>query len=445
MNSTNIKRKIDELEVKSFAREVLEFIDEASTTYHVVNQCTDILDENGFERLDPTKHWELKKGGRYYVKKTNTTVTAFTIPNELDLSKGFKIFGCHTDSPSIRIKPNPEIVTNNMLRLNTEVYGGPILSTWFDRALGIAGRIVLRTDNVFKPKTMCIKIDKPVVVIPNLCIHQNRTANDGIKVDKQKDLLPIISLVNNEFEKDNYLLKLIADNQGIEVEEILDFDLALYPLEKGTLLGVNEDMMQSTKMDNLLSVYAGLIGLAESGNDSGKINVYVAFDNEEIGSSTKQGADSNYLTNILERIVYGLGLTRVNYLEMLNSSFMLSSDTGHIAHPSHMNKADITNQCEMNKGIAIKLSVNQKYTSDGYSMAVIKHLVEGTDIKLQYFVNNSNEIGGSTIGPLSSRHLDIDSVDIGIPILSMHSIKEMCGIYDVFDMRELTKEYFDKK
>ncbi|WP_067140933.1 M18 family aminopeptidase [Oceanivirga salmonicida] len=445
MNSKKMKNTIDKLEVKSFAREVLEFIDEAATTYHVTNQCSDILDENGFERLEPTSHWELKKGGKYYVKKTNTTVTAFTIPKNLDLSKGFKIFGCHTDSPSIRIKPNPELLTNNMLRLNTEVYGGALLSTWFDRALGIAGRIILKTKNVFKPKTLCIKLEKPVVVIPNLAIHQNRTANDGVKIDRQRDLLPIISLVNCHLEKENYLLNLIASSQGINVDDILDFDLALYPLEKGALVGINEDMMHSTKMDNLLSVYTGLIGLVESKMDSGKINVYVAFDNEEIGSSTKQGADSNYLTNILERIAYGLGLTRVNYLEMLSSSFMLSSDTGHVAHPSHPNKADITNQCEMNKGIAIKLSVNQKYTSDGYSMAIIKHLVEGTDIKLQYFVNNSNEPGGTTIGPLSARHLDIDSVDIGIPILSMHSIKELCGIYDVFYMKELTKEFFNKK
>lgn len=173
--------------------------------------------------------------------------------------------------------------------------------------------------------------------------------------------------------------------------------------------------------------------------------MFVGFDNEEIGSSTKQGADSNYLSNMLERIVCSLGYTRQDYLRILNSSFMLSSDGGHIAHPSHLNKSDITNQCEMNKGIALKLSVNQKYTSDGYSMAVIKQIIDNTDIKLQYFVNNSNEIGGSTIGPLSARHLDIDSVDLGVPMLSMHSIRELCGINDVFDLKELARVYFDKK
>lgn len=440
-----LKKQIDNFEVKSFARETLEFIDECATTYHVVKCLSDILDENGFIRLNPYSSWKLQEGGRYYVKKTNTTVIAFTIPNKLNLEKGFKIFGCHTDSPSIRIKPNPELVSNNMLRLNTEVYGGASLSSWFDRSLGIAGRIVLKTDDIFKPKTEIIKLEDKAVVIPSLCIHQNRDVNNGYKIDKQNDLLPIVALVNENFEKDNYLLRVIAKQMNIEVEDILDFDLALYPLEKGRLIGLNEEMMQSTKMDNLLSVYAGIIALAESKNDSGKINVYAAFDNEEIGSATKQGADSEYLSHVLERICYGLNLERKNFLEMLSCSYMLSCDTGHVAHPSFPNKKDLTNECEMNKGIALKLSVNQRYTSDGFSMGVIKQVAKNAGVNLQYFVNRSNEIGGSTIGPLSSTHLDIDSVDIGIPILSMHSIKELCGIYDLFDLKNLTKEFFETK
>lgn len=437
------KKTIADLEIKGFAREVIEFIDDSPTMYHVVKNTSIILDENGFERLEPNASWNLRSGGRYYLKKTNSTIVAFTIPNNFDITNGFKIFAGHTDSPSIRIKPNSEIVTNGILRLNTEVYGGPILSTWFDRPLSLAGRLILRSDNMFKPKTQMIKLDDIVLIIPNLAIHQNRDVNSGFKIDKQKYLLPILSVVNDNLQNDNYLLKTIAKKLNIDVNEILDFDLLLYPQEKGCLVGVNEDMMSCTKMDNLLSVYTGLIGLVESGNDSSKINIYVAFDNEEIGSSTKQGADSNYLANILERIVIYLGYSRKQYLESLNNSFMLSCDTGHIAHPAFLEKSDITNQCRINNGVSIKLSVNQRYTSDGYSMAVIKQIAENSNIKLQYFVNNSNEIGGSTIGPLSARHLDIDSVDIGVPILSMHSIREMCGIYDVFAMKELAKEYFD--
>lgn len=440
------KDSLKQLEIKGFAREVIEFVDDSPSAYHVIQNCTQILEENGFERLEPNKNWNLKQGGRYYIKKTNTTIIGFTIANELNLEKGIKVFASHTDSPSIRIKPNPATITNNMLRLNTEVYGGPILSTWFDRPLSIAGRVILRSNETYKPKTMLIKIEEPIMIIPNLAIHQNRAVNiEGHKIDKQAELLPIVSLVSKNLEKDNYLLKLIAKKYNLKVSDILDFDLLLYPVEKGCLVGVNEEMMSAPRLDNLLSVYAGVIGLVESGNDAGQINVFVGFDNEEIGSSTKQGADSNYLSNMLERIVCSLGYTRQDYLRILNSSFMLSSDGGHIAHPSHLNKSDITNQCEMNKGIALKLSVNQKYTSDGYSMAVIKQIIDNTDIKLQYFVNNSNEIGGSTIGPLSARHLDIDSVDLGVPMLSMHSIRELCGINDVFDLKELARVYFDKK
>lgn len=446
MLNNKIKDKIDDLEIKGFAREVIEFVDDSPTPYHVVKNCSAILDENGFERLEPKEQWKLKKGGRYYMKKTNSTIIAFTIPNELDFSKGFKIFGCHTDSPSIKIKPNSEIVTNKMLRLNTEVYGGPILSTWFDRPLSIAGRVIVKDKDPFSPKTVCIKLEDDLkLVIPNLAIHQNREVNNGYKIDKQKDLLPILSVVKSNLEKtDNYLLDLISKKTKIKKQDILDLDLSLYPVEKGCLVGENEDMISCGRLDNLLSVYAGIIGLVESKNDSKKINVYVAFDNEEIGSGTKQGADSNYLSNILERIIYSLSYDRNDFLRILHCSFMLSADGGHIAHPSHLNKADTTNQCKINEGVALKLSVNQKYTSDGFSMAVIKQIIKGTDIKIQYFVNNSNEIGGSTIGPLSARHLDIDSVDLGVPMLAMHSVRELCGTYDVFYLKELAKEYFDK-
>ena len=430
--------------VKQFALDMMKFIDESPSVYHVVENAKALLEKNCFKELDICSKWNIELGKKYYVKKTNSTILAFTTPNKLDVKKGIKIFASHTDSPSIRIKPKSEVVTNNMLRLNTEVYGGPILSTWFDRPLSIAGRLLTRSQDAFKPKVSYINLSDIVVVIPNLAIHQNRDVNNGHKIDKQKELLPIISLVNDTLEADNYLLKTISKKLNVDIEDILDFDLMLYPLDKGRLMGVNEDMLTSTKLDNLLSVYTGLMGIIESNNDSEKINVFVGFDNEEIGSSTKQGADSNYLAHILERIVYSLGYNRLDYLEMLASSFMLSADSGHVAHPSFMEKFDITNQCTMNNGVSIKLSVNQRYTSDGYSMAVLKEIVRDKDIKLQVFVNNSNEIGGTTIGPLSASHLDIEAVDLGVPILSMHSIREMCGTYDVFYLKEIAKEYFNR-
>ena len=440
-----IQKNFIEMEVKSFAREVIEFIDESPSTYHVVKNCSDILDENGFERIMPREKWEIKKGGKYFLKKSSSTIIAFTVGEDFDVKNGFKIFGAHTDSPCFRIKPNPEIITENVVRLNTEVYGGPILSTWFDRPLSIAGRVIVKGENSFFPRTVKIKIDEPLLTIPNLAIHQNREVNNGVKIDKQNDVLPVISLINKNFEREGYLERVILEKTGIKKEDIIDFDLYLYATEKGCLLGANEEFMSSPKIDNLASVYTGLIGLLEAEENQDRINIFVAFDNEEIGSATKQGADSNYLLNTLERISLALGLSRGDFLQMLESSYILSADAAHAAHPAHLGKTDPTNRGRINEGISIKISAKQKYTSDGYSIAVIKQLIEGTEIQIQPFVNESNELGGSTIGPISSTHLDIDGVDLGVPMLAMHSVRELCGIFDVFYLKELAKEFFSKE
>ena len=440
-----IQKNFIEMEVKSFAREVIEFIDESPSTYHVVKNCSDILDENGFERIMPREKWEIKKGGKYFLKKSSSTIIAFTVGEDFDVKNGFKIFGAHTDSPCFRIKPNPEIITENVVRLNTEVYGGPILSTWFDRPLSIAGRVIVKGEDSFFPRTVKIKIDEPLLTIPNLAIHQNREVNNGVKIDKQNDVLPVISLINKNFEREGYLERVILEKTGIKKEDIIDFDLYLYATEKGCLLGANEEFMSSPKIDNLASVYTGLIGLLEAEENQDRINIFVAFDNEEIGSATKQGADSNYLLNTLERISLALGLSRGDFLQMLESSYILSADAAHAAHPAHLGKTDPTNRGRINEGISIKISAKQKYTSDGYSIAVIKQLIEGTEIQIQPFVNESNELGGSTIGPISSTHLDIDGVDLGVPMLAMHSVRELCGIFDVFYLKELAKEFFSKE
>ena len=440
-----IQKNFIEMEVKSFAREVIEFIDESPSTYHVVKNCSDILDENGFERIMPREKWEIKKGGKYFLKKSSSTIIAFTVGEDFDVKNGFKIFGAHTDSPCFRIKPSPEIVTENVVRLNTEVYGGPILSTWFDRPLSIAGRVIVKGEDSFFPRTVKIKIDEPLLTIPNLAIHQNREVNNGVKIDKQNDVLPVISLINKNFEREGYLERVILEKTGIKKEDIIDFDLYLYATEKGCLLGANEEFMSSPKIDNLASVYTGLIGLLEAEENQDRINIFVAFDNEEIGSATKQGADSNYLLNTLERISLALGLSRGDFLRMLESSYILSADAAHAAHPAHLGKTDPTNRGKINEGISIKISAKQKYTSDGYSIAVIKQLIEGTEIQIQPFVNESNELGGSTIGPISSTHLDIDGVDLGVPMLAMHSVRELCGIFDVFYLKELAKEFFSKE
>ena len=440
-----IKEKFEDMEVKSFAREVVEFIDDSPSTYHVVKNCSDILEENGFKKLNPKEKWKLEKGNKYYLERSDSAIIAFTLGEKIDFKKGIKIFGSHTDSPTFRIKPHPEMITENMVRLNTEVYGGPILSTWFDRPLSIAGRVIVKSNDTFEPKTIRIKLDKPLMTIPNLAIHQNREVNNGVKIDKQNDTLPIIGLLKNTFEKENYLFNIISDKTGIKKENILDFDLFIYTTEKGTLLGIEEEFISSPKLDNLVSVYAGMIGLIEAEDTHNQINVFVGFDNEEIGSATKQGADSNYLSNILERIMYSLGYEREEFLQILENSFMLSADGAHAIHPAHIEKTDPTNRGKINEGISIKISANQKYTSDAFSISVLKQIINGTNIKVQEFVNQSNERGGSTIGPISSTHLDINAIDLGVPMLAMHSVRELCGVYDVFYLKELAKEFFNKK
>lgn len=444
MKSEILRQEIEELEMKSFAREMIEFIDESPSTYHVVNNCSAILVENGFTRLQPYEKWNIELGGKYFIKKSNSSIVAFTVGKNLDLSKGFKMYGSHTDSPTFRIKPNPEMVTNGILRLNTEVYGGPILYTWFDRPLSIAGRVIVKGEDAFRPRTIGMKIDEPILIIPSLAIHQNRDVNNGFKIDKQNDTLPFLALLNNNLEKENYLINLIAKRCNIDINEILDFDLYLYSTEKGSLVGANEEFVSAPKIDNLVSVYTGLLGLVEAENADNQINVFVGFDNEEIGSATKQGADSNYLEAYLERIIYALGYTREDYLTTLASTFMLSADGAHAAHPAHLHKSDPTNLDKINEGVSIKISASQRYTSDGFSIGVIKEKIKNTNIKIQYFVNNSNERGGSTIGPISSTHLGVDAIDIGVPMLSMHSIRELCGVKDLYYLKELAKVYFSE-
>ena len=280
-------------------------------------------------------------------------------------------------------------------------------------------------------------------MIPNVAIHQNRTVNEGIKIDKQNDVLPILTLINETLEKENYLINLLADKYDIKKSEILDFDLYLFNYEKGALIGLNKEFISAPRIDNLASVFSGVHALVES-KIHNNINVLVGFDNEEIGSATKQGANSNYLTTVLERVLYALGKDRNDFLEMSYRSFLISADGAHAIHPAHPEKTDPVVKPMLNKGVVLKISAAQKYTSDGYSISVIKQIVKDK-LNLQYFVNNSKYRGGSTIGPLSATHFDVDSVDLGIPMLAMHSIREMCGVDDLFDLKILLESFYSTK
>lgn len=428
---------------KQFAKNLVDFIYESPTAFHAIETSEELLKVNGFKKLEATEKWNIEKGGKYYTTKNSSAIVAFTV-NTDDLTKdGFRMIGSHSDSPSFRVKPNPEMeVEKTYLKLNTECYGGPILNTWLDRPLAIAGRVILKGDNILKPVETLVNINRPVCIIPNLAIHMNRSINEGVALNKQKDMLPFVGLLNETLEKDNFLLNTVANELGRKSEEILDFDLFLYEYEKGSLIGVNEELISSGRLDNLAMSHASLHALINAEAKSG-VNMTVVFDNEEVGSSTKQGADSNMLINILERISLCLGQDREDFLRSLYSSFMISADLAHAVHPNVTEKHDPTNRPVMGRGPVIKINANQAYTSDSYSISIYKTICKEAGVNYQEFVNRSDERGGSTIGPISSTHIDIPSVDVGSPILAMHSIRELGCVEDHMDIYKTFKKFYE--
>lgn len=427
---------------KEFAKSLINFIQQSPSSFHVVKNAEKILQENGFNEIKLEETWNLEKEGKYYIVKNKSAIIAFEVGKGEIEREGFRLIGAHTDAPCFRIKPNPEIIVEDKyLKLNTEVYGGPILNTWFDRPLSLAGRVSIKTDNPLDPEEKLIDFKKPLMIIPNLAIHMNRKINEGIEINPQIDTLPLLAIIDDKFEKDNFLLKLIAERLDIKVEDILDFELFLYDIEKGFLIGLNEEFMSIGRLDDLAMVHAGLYGLVDS-KVSQATNVLVCFDNEEVGSATKQGAASPMLRTILERIALSLGKDKEDYYRALSKSFLISADMAHALHPNYTDKQDPTNRPVINGGPTIKISASQSYTTDSLSSAIYEGICKSIKVPVQKFVNRSDERGGSTIGPISSTQLDIPSVDIGNPILAMHSIRELGGVLDHHYVYRTFKEFY---
>lgn len=427
---------------QKFAKNLIDFIDASHSSFHATKNVEEILIKEGFEKIELKDKWELKKEGKYYVTKNGSAIIGFIVGKGEIEDDGFRIVGAHTDSPTFRIKPDPEItVVGKYLKLNTEVYGGPILSTWADRPLSMAGRVSVKTQNPLKPKEVLIDMEKPIMIIPNLAIHMNRKVNEGVKINPQIDTLPLLATINDKFEKENFIMELIAEKIGVKAEDILDFELYLYTVEKGSLIGLNEEFISIGKLDDLAMVHAGVYGLIDSkiGNAT---NVLVCFDNEEVGSTTKQGAASPMLRIILERIAISMGKDKEDYYRGLSNSFLISSDMAHSVHPNFTQKQDLTNRPVINGGPAIKIAASQSYTSDSSSSAVYEGLCKSVNVPVQKFVNRSDERGGSTIGPISSTQLDIPSVDIGNPILGMHSVRELGGVLDHYYAYKSFREFY---
>ncbi|MGM9530701.1 M18 family aminopeptidase [Intestinibacter sp.] len=419
---------------KQMTNQLLDFIQKSPSCYHAVENTKKILDENGFCEVSEGKAWDLQEGGKYYVIRNYSSIIAFKIPSKN--FKGFNIVASHSDAPTFKIKENYQIeVDNKLVKLNVEKYGGMIFSSWFDRPLSIAGKVVVKEGNKFISKL--VNIDRDLVVIPNLAIHFNRNINDGYKYNAQNDMLPLYGDISS---KDS-LMKLVADSIGVDEKDILGSDLFLYNRMKGSIWGADEEFMSSPKLDDLQCAFSSLKGFL-AGENEDTVQVHAVFDNEEVGSLTKQGAESTFLVDTLNRINSALGRTQEDYLRAVANSFMISADNAHAVHPNHPQKSDPTNRPYMNEGIVIKFNANQKYTTDSMSAAVFKSICEDADVPYQVFTNKSDMTGGSTLGNISNSKVSLNTVDIGLPQLAMHSAYETGGIKDTYYLVKALESFY---
>ena len=413
---------------------LLDFIEKSPTAFQAVDEMQKRLTENGFEVLSEKEYWKLIPGGKYLVTRNNSALIAFCIPEKE--SRVFHIMASHSDSPSFKIKENPEIkVDNSYVKLNVEKYGGMLMAPWFDRPLSVAGRVIIRRNGGLKEKLINIKRD--LVMIPNLAIHMNREANNGVSYNPQKDLQPLFAVGNT----DRTLLEIIAEQTGVKKEDIISHDLFLYNRMLGTIWGADKEFVSSARLDDLQCAFASMEGLLRAQNHE-SIAVHCVMDNGEVGSGTKQGAASTFLKDTLLRINMGLGRTYEEYLMTLAGSFMVSADNAHALHPNYTDKTDPTNHPVLNKGIVIKFNANQKYCTDAVSAAIFKELCTKAGVPYQTFVNRSDIAGGSTLGNISNTQVPMNTVDIGLPQLAMHSPYETAGVKDTEYLVRAAEELF---
>ena len=420
---------------KKINRELLEFIESCPSSFHTVSTISKTLTESGFTRLLEGEKWSLQKGGKYFVTRNNSSVMAFKIPD--GKFGGFSITASHGDAPAFKIKPEPELMAEgSYVKLNTEKYGGGIHSTWLDRPLSIAGRIVVKTEKGVE--TRLINIDRDLLLIPNLAIHMNRDVNKGVELNAQVDMLP---LFGDETAKGEFL-SAIAMAGNTKKEDIIGGDLFVYCRSKGAIWGQNEEFISSPRIDDLQCVFGTLKGFLEGGKGN-SLPVYCVFDNEEVGSGTKQGAKSTFLKDVLKRISSALGMSDEEYICALSSSFMISADNGHAVHPNHPEKADPNCRPKMNGGILLKFNANQKYTTDAVSEAIVRQICEKAGVPVQKYVNRSDVAGGSTLGNLAVEGVSINCADIGLAQLAMHSAYETAGGRDTEYLIKMTTEFYN--
>lgn len=424
-------------------KRLLKFLDASPVNFLAVKNITEELEKAGFRHIDPRKPLgNIKSGDKLYVTKNDSSVYAFIIGHSPMADAGFRMICAHCDSPTFRIKPNSEMLCEGgMVKLNTEVYGGPIMSTWFDRPLTIAGRVIVKGKNIMNPETHMLHVKRPLLQISNLAIHFNRQVNDGVKLSKQKDMLPLLGIVSSELEKGNMLLNIICEELDIKKEDILDFDLYLADATPACTFGAHNEFLSSGRLDDLSMCYAGLEALLDT-SDTETTKVLAIFDNEETGSQTKQGAGSPFLASMLRRIIVAQGGNEEGFYQAVERAFMVSADNAHAWHPNYSEKYDPTNHPVLGGGPVIKFNASQKYASDAISAAVFAEICRKAGVPCQRFVNHSDVAGGSTLGNILASSIPLRGVDMGNAILAMHSCRETGSTADHEYCVKAFKEFF---
>ena len=412
---------------------LLSFLDASPVSFLAVRNIANELEKNGFRRVNAQEPLgKVEAGDRFFVTKNNSSVYAFNIGKKSLADAGFHMICAHCDSPTFRVKPNAEMdCEGGIVKLNTEVYGGPIMSTWFDRPLTLAGRVIVKGDDVMRPKTLLLHVKRPLLQISNLAIHFNRQVNDGVKLSRQKDVLPILGIINDEMEKGNLLMNVITDELKVKKEDILDFDLYLADATPACTFGAHGEFISSGRLDDLSMCWAGVEAmLAASSEVPDTTRVLALFDNEETGSQTKQGAGSPFLSYMLKRVALAQGGTEEAYYQAVERAFMISADNAHAWHPNYGEKYDPTNHPMLGGGPVIKFNAAQKYASDAASAAIFAGICEKAGVPCQRFVNHSDVAGGSTLGNILASSVPLQGVDMGNAILAMHSCRETGSVID---------------
>lgn len=421
---------------------LLELINSSVSPWHTVLSVRERLEAAGFSELSLSAPWELKAGQGYFVEVYGSTLFAFTLGEENTLSN-LRIAASHTDFPGLRIKPAASMVKDGYGVLNVESYGGLILASWQDRPLSIAGKVVLQGEDAFVPEVRYIDFARPLLTIPELAIHMNRDVNKGVEIKKQKEMLPLLTILGKDGDKE-FFEHFLARELGCEVQEILSYELNLYPYEPACQLGLTGELISAPRLDNITSVEACLQGILAASEAKQGIRVAAFFDNEEIGSRTKQGAGSAILLQVLERIYSQLGCDREKLWQDISGGFMLSVDVAHGIHPNYAEKSDPTNKPMLGSGVVLKQAASQSYAGDAEAVAIIKALCQQNDIACQRFVNHADQPGGSTLGSIASALVPMRTMDIGVPILAMHSARETMGAADQDSINNLLKVFLGK-